>query len=102
LASDAKVSAWSAGRRRFDRTDAQRLAPRADGGQEPCGLVGDEDERVPPGRLLEHLEQRVLGLLVGLVGMLDEHDTALGRDRRARRVEEPAPRGADDALARGA
>ena len=48
--------------------DAQRLAPRPDGRQQPRRLVGHQDEGVPIGRLLERLEQRVLDLLVGAVG----------------------------------
>ena len=81
-----------------DRTDPESLASGSDRGQEPSRLVGDEDEDVPIRRLLEHLQQRVLDLLVGLVGMFDEDHPALAGDRGARRIEKPATRDRHDAL----
>ena len=83
-------------------TDPEGLASGSNRGQEPSRLVGDEDEDVPIGRLLEHLQQRVLDLLVGLVGMLDEDHPALAGDRGPSRVEKPATRHRHDALPRRA
>ena len=66
------------------RPDPQRLGARADGRQQPARLVGDQHEHLAWQRLLERLEQRVLRLLVGPVGALDQ-DHALVRRRSATR-----------------
>jgi hypothetical protein len=55
---------------------------------------------MPVGRLLEHLQQGVLRLLVRAVGSVDEDHAAIGDDGGAGGAEEPTPGRGDDALPR--
>ncbi len=52
-------------------------------------------------RLLERLEECVLDLLIGAVGVLDQDDPPRCGDRRTGRIQQPAPRDRDDALTGG-
>ena len=74
------------------RGQPQGAAARADRRQEARGLVRDQQERGAGGRFLEHLQQRIGGAGVHLVGGIDDHNPppAIG----CREAEE-APEAAD-------
>ncbi len=84
-----------------DRADPDRLAARSNRGEQRARFVGHQDEDVPVRRLLERLQERVLDLLVGAVGVLDQDDPPRCGDRRTGRIQQPSPRDGDNALTGG-
>ena len=65
-----------------ERWDAQPDTARPDGGQQPVFLVRAQDEGHVAARLLERLEQGILGVLVHPLGVLDDRDPVTALDRQ--------------------
>ena len=72
-------------------TEAQPLAARADRGPQPRRGRRDEDHVRAGRRLLQVLEQRVLGGVVHGVGVVDHEDTSARLERRARDLPHQVP-----------
>ena len=64
-----------------DRAKAHDRDPRADRRKQSLGLVRAQDQGRSGGRLLERLEQGVLGVLVETMGALDDRDPVRPFDR---------------------
>ena len=83
-ASAMRFSGWSSARARTNcahlfarkRREVERHGARADGGQQVVGVLRRHDQDEVVGRLLERLQQRVGGLVVGAVDVIDEEDAA--------------------------
>ena len=75
-ASPAASAALAAARRSVvaQRRQIEPAAARADGRQQPAGLGGDQQEQRARRRLLQRLQQRVGGVDVELVGLVDDDD----------------------------
>jgi hypothetical protein len=58
-----------------DRTEPNPHAARPNGRQQAFLVVGTQDDRDAGGWLLEHLEERVLGVVVDAMGLLHDYHT---------------------------
>ena len=60
----------------LERREVERHGARADGGQQIVGVLRGHDEDQVVGRLFQRFEQRVGGLVVGAVHVVDQEDAA--------------------------
>ena len=60
----------------LERREMKRHGARADGGQQIVGVLRRHDQDQVVGRLFQRLQQRVGGLLVGAVHVVDQENAA--------------------------
>ena len=70
--------------RHGERLQGQAAAARADGRQQPPGRVADQQQQRLLRGLLQHLQQRVGGVAVERVGLVDDDDAPAALRRRLR------------------
>src|SRR5579864_8745247 len=64
----------------------QRHGARANGGQQIVSIARGEDENQMRRRLFERFEQRIGGLIVGALDLIDEEDAPVALERLERRA----------------
>jgi hypothetical protein len=74
-----------------DRAQSNPNAARSNGRQQAFLLVGAEHNRDPGRRLLEHLEEGVLGVVVESIGLLDDDDPRPAFDGEQRQLADQMP-----------
>ena len=82
---------WTRGldRRRRQRRQVEPPAARADGRDEAPRRMADDEEERARRRLLEHLEERIGGAGIHVVGRIDDGDPPAGLRRRSSRRRRP-------------